>query len=434
MIDFLRNTWKKISGSNETFSMENRMFIVVSLLCFTLMTGLTVINLIMGFNVVALWTFLMVILIFGLYYISRFTNKFKLASYLFTSFSYIMMGGAYFLNSGSFGPTVYGFLVTFLIIVIITPARTHLLWFILHSLIVISLFVVEAQWPELITFQYDSHETSRMIDLSLTYVPVLLFIYTIGVFVRRSYHKEKRLAEERLETINLKKVELEHLNSEKDRLFSIIGHDLRSPLFSIQGFLEILNEPEINEEEKNLIQKQLLDLTANTSNLLNNLLMWSANNGQSVTLEKTGLKPVIKEVVNLIEPQAFKKDISIKYTPTESSVNVMSHKDMLQVVMRNILSNSIKFTPNGGNIELWCTKSDDSINIHIQDNGIGIPKDRQGDLFSSRAKSTAGTQNESGIGLGLVLCYDFMKSMNGDIHFTSLEGNGSTFILSLPLA
>lgn len=413
--------------------MENHMFIVVTILCTILMIAITFINLSLGFQIVALWTFLMSVMLFGLYYLSRFANRFKLASYLFTSLSYIMMGGAYLLNSGSIGPSVYGFLLTFLIIVIITPKRTHLLWFSLHSIIVIALFLFELKWPDFITYQYDALESNRIIDLSFTYVPVLLFIYTIGVYVRKSYHHEKQLAEERLETINLKKVELEHLNSEKDRLFSIIGHDLRSPLHSIQGFLELINDPLLNDEDRKEIQTQLLDLTTNTSTLLNNLLLWSSNNDQTITLEEIELQTSIAEVANLIEPQAFKKKITINHVKNEVSMAVCGHEDMLQVVLRNILSNAIKFTPIGGVIEIWCTKNHSCVDVYVKDNGIGIPIDRQADLFSSRAKSTNGTQQESGIGLGLVLCHDFMKSMNGDIRFSSEEGQGSTFVLSLPL-
>lgn len=329
------------------------------------------------------------------------------------------------------GPTIYGFLLTFLIIISITPTKTHIIWFILHSSIVLALFAVELKVPGVVSYQYKSLDAYRMADLALTYVPVLLFIYTIGFFIRKSYHQERLLAEERLDTINVKKGELEHLNSEKDRLFSIIGHDLRSPLFSIQGFLEILNEPNIEEEEKVEIQKQLLDLTTNTSNLLNNLLLWSSNNGKAASSQKITLQPTISEVVNLIEPQAYKKNISLNYINIEEPISVVADGDMLQVVVRNILGNAIKFTPPGGNIQLWCTKMDKHIEIHIQDNGIGIPKESQADVFTSKAKSTSGTQNETGIGLGLVLCHDFMKSMGGDIRFTSQQGKGSTFTLSL---
>lgn len=411
--------------------MENRLLIVVTILCSILMAGITVANYLLGFKSIGFWTLLMTLMLCGLYYLSRFTNRFKLAAYLFTILSYIMIGGSYILNSGSLGPTIFGFLLTFLIIISITPAKTHVIWFLLHSFIVLGLFTLEVFYPEFISYQYSIGDPFRMLDLSLTYIPVLLFFYTVGVFIRRSYHHERRLARERLKTINLKKRELEHLNSEKDRLFSIIGHDLRSPLFSIQGFLEILNEPNIEEEEKVEIQKQLLDLTTNTSNLLNNLLLWSSNNGKAASSQKITLQPTISEVVNLIEPQAYKKNISLNYINIEEPISVVADGDMLQVVVRNILGNAIKFTPLGGNIQLWCTKMDKHIEIHIQDNGIGIPKESQADVFTSKAKSTSGTQNETGIGLGLVLCHDFMKSMGGDIRFTSQQGKGSTFTLSL---
>ena len=430
MINSLKRWWIFLSGFDNESSMENRMFNAVSLTCLVLLVLLTGANFNLGYNTIALWTSLTIPLLAVIYYLARFANRFLLASYLFTTFSYVLMIGLFLLNSGMSGPSIYGFLLTFLIIILITPTKTHLLWFTLHTTIVIGLFLAEAAYPNLVVYQYDNIY-AQVLDNSITYVPVLLFIYVSGIFLRKSYNSEKKLADERLTAINAQKHELEFTNKEKDRLFSIIGHDLRSPLYSIQGYLEVLNSTTISNEDRSEIQHQLYDLTSNTSQLLNNLLLWSSKSGNDLKLNPVNLKETVTEVIDLIQPQAFKKNVQISCTSLSDKVFVEADKDMLQLVIRNLLSNAVKFTPPKGNVNVWCEPKDNTVNIFVKDTGAGIPESKKKDIFTSRAKPTQGTAQESGIGLGLVLCQEFVTNMNGSISFESTENVGSTFAVTL---
>lgn len=430
MITSLKKWWAFLSGFEKESSLENRMFNVVSLICLVMIIMITAANFLLGYYTIGLWTFLMAPLLGIVYYLSRFGNRFLLASYLFASLSYILMGGVYILNSGISGPSIYGFLLTFLIIILITPPKTHVLWFVLHTCAVLGLFVFEATNPSWIEYQYDDM-TAKALDHSLTYIPVLLFIYLSGIFLRRGYNTEKNLADERLAAINKQKQELEFTNKEKDRLFSIIGHDLRSPLYSIQGYLEVLNSTQISDEDRREIQHQLYDLTSNTSQLLNNLLLWSSKSGSDLKLDSVDLKQTVTEVIDLIQPQAFKKNVQISCSTPADKVFVQADRDMLQLVIRNLLSNAVKFTPTKGNVNVWCEPKENTVDIFVQDTGAGIPESKKKDIFTSRAKPTQGTAQESGIGLGLVLCQEFVSTMKGSISFESTENLGSTFAVTL---
>lgn len=413
--------------------MENRMFNVISFLSFIILLIVTVTNFLLGFHTIGTWTLVVSIIMGAIHYFARNKLRFKTVSYIFAILSYFAMGTAFVLNSGMNGPIVYGFLLTFLIIIIITPPRTHLIWFFLHSFVVVGLFVLEAERPDLFVYQYET-VYDQVLDLSLTYVPVLLFIYVSGIYVRSSYIFEKRLADQRLKTIKSKNQELEFINNEKDRLFSIIGHDLRSPLNSIQGFLEVINDPILEDNEREEIQKELYALTTNTTQLLTNLLLWSSKQGKKIDLTPIKLKEAAESTTALVQAQATKKHINIGCLESLENVVVIADNDMLQVVLRNIISNAIKFTPENGTVELFFTEKDNKVTLCIKDNGIGIPAEKQEDIFTSKTKSSFGTAQETGVGLGLVLCHDFMQAMGGEISFTSHQGEGSTFMLTLKKA
>src|SRR5690606_30274149 len=193
MITSFKKWWIFLSGFEKQSTMENRMFNVVSLICAVMLFVITIANFMMGYYTIGLWTLFIIPSLVFVYYLARFTNRFTLASYLFASISYIMMSGVYILNSGITGPAIYGFLLTFLVIILITPAKTHLLWFLLHTFTVMGLFAFEKNYPGLILHQYNGMY-AQALDHTLTYVPVLLFIYTAAIFLRKSYNTYKKLA------------------------------------------------------------------------------------------------------------------------------------------------------------------------------------------------------------------------------------------------
>lgn len=230
---------------------------------------------------------------------------------------------------------------------------------------------------------------------------------------------------------------LKELIATKDKLFSIIAHDLRSPFNSIIGFSELLieNSNDILLEDSEQYIKIINSAAKNTLILLDNLLNWAkSQTGQlSFNPEKILFSEVVQEIITLSKSIAKSKNITLEYS-CAANLEVFVDVNMLNTVLRNLISNAIKFTNVGGYIKVSAELKQDQVEITISDNGIGINKEKCNELFSITSNTTTlGTADENGSGLGLVLCKEFIQKNNGDIWVESEENKGSNFIFTLPI-
>nr|WP_233164633.1 HAMP domain-containing sensor histidine kinase [Pedobacter sp. ASV28] len=228
--------------------------------------------------------------------------------------------------------------------------------------------------------------------------------------------------------------ELEKLNSEKAKLFSIVAHDIRSPLSSILGYLEVLAETDMTEQENKQIKHRLLQVTKDTSEMLANVLAWSKSqlDGARVDLVPVNVKGELMKGLSLETNIALKKKIDIQID-AEDELLIEADLNMFQIVIRNLVNNAIKFTPEGGKVWIYTEKNMETCFIKVKDNGLGITKIEQDSLFKLRALSTFGTNNEKGVGLGLLLCKEFVELQGGRIWYEANEAMGSTFVVSFNL-
>ncbi len=353
-----------------------------------------------------------------------------LAISIYVVVSYLFFIGQYTILSGIGGPILNVFTLTLFFLIIITNPKTHIYWLILHSITGTGLLMMEYFHPNLINEVYNS-EFEHFFDIGFKHFMTLLFMYFIASFVMRTYITEKKLAVHQTESAKQMNSELEHVNSDKSKLLSIIGHDLRGPLNSIASFFEMIDFDDLTVEERDQFIDRIKVLTNNSIHLLDNLLNWASFDSKSAELETINVQEILLDTVNLIEAVASKKEIKIKLT-SSAKYNAIADAQMLQTVVRNLLGNAIKFSHPGGIIEVQSTNHLGAIFIKVKDYGIGIPEDRKQGIFSSFVKSTPGTDSETGVGLGLVLCSDFIKAMNGSISFTSTENLGTEFVLKLP--
>ncbi|MBA7575371.1 Adaptive-response sensory-kinase SasA [subsurface metagenome] len=229
---------------------------------------------------------------------------------------------------------------------------------------------------------------------------------------------------------------LKELNASKDKFFSIISHDLRSPFNSIIGFSEILfNETEaFSKTEIKEMAESIYKTGRETYNLLNNLLEWSGTQTGRIKFEpaKTGIYDIVISTIDLLNDNAKKKNISISVDIPEQ-LQVFADLNMINTVIRNLLSNAIKFTQKKGSIKIGAKDTGKSVEIIITDTGVGIKPEDIKKLFLIDANiSTPGTANEKGTGLGLIICKEFIVLNNGDIRVESEIGKGSRFIVTLP--
>ncbi len=229
--------------------------------------------------------------------------------------------------------------------------------------------------------------------------------------------------------------ELKRLNQLKDRIFSIIAHDLRAPLVNLSEVLKMISNDLISPEEFKELSPALSKDIIYTTDLLENILHWSRSQlkGYGINREFFDLKGLIVNEVNYHMPSAAAKKINIiqDVFPGE-----MIYADilMIQIVVRNILNNAIKFCNEGCEINIFAVYTKEHfIKLCIEDNGIGMSEDVLEGLFSGENHSTRGTMNEKGTGLGLVVCKDFMERNEGRITVTSEIGKGARFCLHLPV-
>lgn len=235
--------------------------------------------------------------------------------------------------------------------------------------------------------------------------------------------------------------EIKKLNNTKDRIFSIISHDLRSPLNFLQGILTIFqlggfSDP---EELKKMMSNASLNVQ-NVSELLENLLSWARiqleEQEPQMKPKSCNLEKSFKEVIQLYEEMRTQKNITVSMDIPEALPDVWVDQDALKLVVRNLLSNALKFTPRDGKVTIsaQALSEEKQVRIEIKDTGMGMSLLAQQSLFKGIVESKRGTEKERGTGLGLMLCKDFITWSDGKIGVESQEGAGSTFWFTLPIS
>jgi two-component system sensor histidine kinase/response regulator len=439
----LRHFWQNAVGNSKEFSNEQRIVNAILLITFFiviayLLAGIFAMATHFSGVVLSLLSGLLLVLPL-LYYLSRYQRKTQTAIITYAILSYVVLITNYFFNSGIDGPTLLVFFVIYNLLIAITSPRLYILWVALHTVSVSFLLWYEYNNPAGIPGVYTTRE-ERFIDIFATYLVSLGFISIVTGYLRISYIKEQKKTAEharRIEVqsrkISMQNTNLKNIIQERDKLFSIISHDMLGPLSSIQSYLELVTEnPELDEME---MKRELLNLTKNTSGMLRNILVWSKSQAQGVQLHKTetNVNELISQILNVQRSIAATKGINIVMN-TEDELYTITDPEILKLVVRNLINNAVKFTPNGGIITVSVGQEDDGCCVSIQDTGIGMTEEQQQKLFTSEVKSTYGTGNEKGVGLGLSLSNEFVKLLGGKIKVQSKPNEGSVFSVYLPAA
>lgn len=281
---------------------------------------------------------------------------------------------------------------------------------------------------------------------AILFLAFVLFLIIVFLIVRLTF--KKRRAKQLQSLVDEKTVRLREMNlalkdviSKKDRFLSIMSHDLRGPFNSMLGFAEILNNDFESLEKEDQIKyiNLIYQGIENTYKLLENLLNWSYTQSGAIEFVpvKTNVYFLCREILEIINFSADQKNIRLINKVPESTV-VFADKNMLSTIIRNLVSNAIKFTPRGGEIiialkGMLIEDQKKMIQISVKDSGVGMSKSRQDKLFDiSGISSTSGTENETGTGLGLILCKEFTDKHKGKIWVESEKNNGSEFIFTIP--
>jgi PAS domain S-box-containing protein len=226
--------------------------------------------------------------------------------------------------------------------------------------------------------------------------------------------------------------ELEKLNATKDKFFSIVAHDLKSPLIYLKGFSSLLIDhfDHLNKDEILTMSKQLRDSVDNTIKMADNLITWALlqMKDSQFNEETIKVKDITSNIFDVYQKVALEKGINVSFS-VDDSLTIIGDKNQIEFVIRNLVNNAIKFTYKNGFVSLMAKSLPDGlVQISVSDSGVGISDKIKRKLFSiSKKQSTNGTDGEKGTGLGLMLSYEFMKLNGGKIDIESSLGKGSTF-------
>jgi two-component system, sensor histidine kinase LadS len=238
----------------------------------------------------------------------------------------------------------------------------------------------------------------------------------------------------RTRIIQKQKEKLEETNRIKDKLFSVVSHDIKGPLSSLKLSLLLAKTGTLKPEEFNHVVSGIETHMVQTSEFIENLLQWARIQLRGISYEPSDveLKALVEETFTLLDPEFQAKKITITKAGFDAPLTAHIDPNMIRSVLRNLLTNAIKFTSQGGNIAVRTTSDEKFQIISITDTGVGIPESHRSRIFTLDSIITKGTKQEAGTGLGLILCKEFVEKNKGNIWFESEEGFGTTFYFSLP--
>jgi signal transduction histidine kinase len=270
---------------------------------------------------------------------------------------------------------------------------------------------------------------------------LIVFLIVILLVIRRKGIQVKKLNRELLkrnsdiaaqkDEIVLKNQELSNLNHSKDQLFSVVGHDLRSPIVSIIQTVDLLRSNNLSAEETTQVLDHFFEKLTATATMLDNLLLWANNQKNAVQVDRThfSLPQLVKQLLMVLNFQAKEKNIQIHHHLLNEAL-IAADLNHARIIMHNLISNAIKFTPSGGDIYIHYFIKPDKVGVVVRDTGVGMSKEKLERLFKWVGKeiSTYGTANEKGIGIGLMLVKKYAAENHADVVVNS-GTKGTEFVI-----
>ncbi|WP_262249033.1 sensor histidine kinase [Parapedobacter soli] len=430
--------WATLKGSPDEFSLQGRIFHSV---CAFAMMGLLVsvpINYVFQQYEALYLLFVAIVLLIIYFVLSRVAKRVELAIGLFGVTINVFFSLIFLFAGGINGPNLLSFWIAlFPMIVLSSSKRAKLIWCAINISLLTTLLYVQYRYPDWVSFEYNTL-SDRLWDHLFQYIILSSVLYYGTSYIITNYEFERRSAADRAEAIRgqhleigMQKEELERLNTEKDRMFSIIAHDLRTPLGNIHNYMDMLFHTALEPDKRQYIEGELKKQLAGTSALLTNLLTWAQQQIKGITVksEPVNLRTCIRDALEIELGTARAKGVEL----TLPDEDVVAHTDrhMIQIIIRNLVNNALKFTEPNGRVRVSAIATAGAVAISVADNGIGIPEEAQDRIFTLNTDPNAGTRNERGVGLGLVLCKELSEALGGTLRFVSTPGKGTTFILEL---
>lgn len=258
--------------------------------------------------------------------------------------------------------------------------------------------------------------------LLIAFIAIMALLSSLIIILERNKKRIER-----------QKEELSQINATKDKLFSIIAHDLRKPIASLKGILQLFDNQSLSQSEFVELSKQLEQNVDNIHAMLENLLLWSLSqmNGIKPHFRKFNIAETVTDTISLFGEMTRQKQVRL-ITNIDNQLVAFADENQIQTVIRNLLNNAVKFSPINGQVEILGYAEDKKISLTFTDSGSGIKPEELATIFS-KPKLNLGTKGEKGTGLGLILCKELIEQNQGNISVSSQNGQGSTFKISLPI-
>lgn len=416
-----KSNFNRIVGEPNSFSVENRTLNLVAAVAIALQAIGIATNIVIDLPQANIALAFGIVVVGAIYYLGRFKKRFGLAWLVMVITGYSIMTVSFFINNGSDGSVVMASITILFLVIAITKARYHILIVVLHLALFLTLMFIEYLHPELIPNNYPTR-FDRFLDVGLTFFNTIVFLSVLLMFIRKTMNEQTKKIEEQ-------RAELERSNTQLRRIFSVLSHDLRTPLNNIQAYLEILQDGSLSIEDEKGIKAQLLKSTKNSSAILNPILEWSKLElkGESVRGEHTEVDALIKTSIQHVEDYAEEKEVTIDYS--DCPYQVVCAPDQMVVIIRNLLHNAIKFSEAGQKVMVYCREIEQHCTICIQDEGRGMTPEEVERLFTLESRSKRGTNSELGSGIGLILSKQLAALNGADIEVESAPGHGTTMMV-----
>ena len=431
--------WTKIKRQSKNLfywegnpSMEIQIFNATLVIIFFFNLFLAALNLFLANYVLFGLCLFVSIAMAGYLYLLRVKNSYRTAFYLASLSSYPILAYNFLNNEGINGPTFYVFLLVHLIILCIVISKHYLFWSVLNVIFFIVLYYIGLYHEDWIPINYGNKE-EIFADQSLTYTACIIGISILVASLKRFYAIQKnKVKQQTIELIELNK-SLKKTSDKKDKIITIISHDLKNPLQSIIQTIELINSGDLTDEDIKYLRKELLKTTNSTYKMMENILEWSSFELKNEVKreKKIFVKDLVEDTVGILKVIAKQKDIMLQVN-YHKNPEINLETDRLLLIFRNLVQNAIKFTPSGGLVTVDLNCINEQFILEITDNGIGISTDRLKNIFEQDIKSTYGTEQEKGTGMGLHLCFQSAHKLSGELKVKSTEGIGSSFKLIIP--
>jgi two-component system sensor histidine kinase/response regulator len=360
---------------------------------------------------------------------------------------YPVITGLVYLNGMNLGEGLY-FILYGILSVFFIQEITHMLFSV--SLSMVSYFILVVICKNY-TYQMEKvnlyfYLLNQVIAIVFIFYGLFLIkkensVYQISILTKNQdlhnqnleIQKQEREIVEKANLLERQKAELTELNTLKNKLFSVIAHDLKAPMYALRNLFRNMQQQDLPASKIKLMVPAVVNELNDTTGLMENLLHWAKSQMQDgpAIKQEVELVSLVEESIRSLQLQADSKQIKIE-NKTDTCL-VLTDPDMLKLVLRNLLSNSIKFTPVGGQITISARQGEDTAEIIVEDTGVGISAESLKKIHENNYYTTKGTASESGTGLGLLLCKEFLSRNGGEMVIQSQLGQGSIFSFSIPM-